>query len=178
MKLTLTTSLMTLLAVGAFAVGCSGDDDDNNANNNNTNNTNNNNTNNTNNTVDCTQMTTGNGGACDNADDLAAINGSFTLGGMELCISDVTGACGLECAAEPPENQATCVGGCLNLNAGTVSMACQGTFVAATLCAAANCLAECATAPDSAACDMCRCDNNCVQDFETNSGIASATTCS
>jgi hypothetical protein len=116
-------------------------------------------------------------GAC-NASDIAAVDvEQFGTAGNQT-LSDATKYCAqMECASET--DIPACMATCLSATAdGKVSSACQQCYVATVLCAASNCMSDCASDPNGVACATCRCDNDCVGDWETCSGLTSETTCS
>lgn len=85
--------------------------------------------------------------ACTNSDDLALV-----------CAPGWSDAVG-ECArAESGDPDGTT--NCLVENSG-ISEACASCYGAATGCVLNNCIGECATAPDSEACNDCRVENGC-----------------
>jgi hypothetical protein len=91
-----------------------------------------------------------------------------TVDGCILGQLDAIGAataCALGCLGAAPE----CSGECMAKTG--LSAGCGGCFSQTLGCMFDNCIAQCATAPDSAECGDCRAEF-CNADFETCSGIA------
>ena len=78
-------------------------------------------------------------------------------------LADCVAQCTQDATAEvsPPGLSDECVG-------------CTGDTVA---CGARYCVAQCATDTNDPACIQCRCDNNCVQSFDTCSGLEPSIVC-
>ncbi|MGB5695540.1 MAG: hypothetical protein WBM46_07815 [Polyangiales bacterium] len=72
---------------------------------------------------------------------------------------------------------ADCVAGCTQEATGlsTGCMSCTGDTVA---CGAAFCTTQCVSDTNAPACIQCRCDNDCIQSFDTCSGLPSGGECS
>jgi hypothetical protein len=86
------------------------------------------------------------------------------------------------CPQETIDALANCVATCTQDSTVALSppglsddcVSCTGDTVA---CGAANCVAECSGDTNAPACIQCRCDNNCIQEFDACSGLPSGGEC-
>lgn len=121
-------------------------------------------------------------------DEAAAEIGSHCIGlavseanlpdGVESCLAEAGGVLG--CAPACPNDTilalANCVATCTKEATAALSppglddncVSCTGDTVA---CGAAACVRECSGDTNAAACIECRCDNNCIQEFDECSGL-------
>lgn len=81
------------------------------------------------------------------------------------------------CPQETIDALANCVRDCTQEATGLSDecVTCTGDTVA---CGAAFCTGACAQDPSAAGCIQCRCDNNCIQEFDECSGLPSDNECS
>jgi hypothetical protein len=116
-------------------------------------------------------------GECTDAADMAAITRMDyqhnMMGMSNLDYGDIVTACARDCflggmMMEPAFS--TCTRGCVDEDTMMSAQApCRDCFVARAVCAASNCALQCIDGGKD--CDMCQCDNDCVQDFDTCSGL-------
>ncbi|MBK8480954.1 MAG: hypothetical protein IPL40_07235 [Proteobacteria bacterium] len=112
--------------------------------------------------------------------DQAALQKSYGDGGGKT-ITDISTACGLACITAVVKK--TCAEDCIaNASKNALSTTCNGCFGARLACTIENCIGACAQNPTGAACAACGCGENtakvnCVKQFETCSGMVSATSC-
>ncbi len=125
-------------------------------------------------------------GSCTSAPDRAAVEATYMLpnvddgGMMEAAARDVARQCGIEClfSFETEAEQRVCTHECILEKTG-MSSECADCYVASVDCGRTHCLTEC-VGSNHELCFQCTCgDNlmsvNCIEPFETCSGLPSTT---
>jgi hypothetical protein len=102
-------------------------------------------------------------GACTNATDCPKVESG------EIRMAAQT--CGLGCLtdADPGTCAVTCI-----VKETSATPGCSACYAGLVKCASEMCLAECAAAPSSAACNQCQIDKGCRSTFDQCSGLTSS----
>lgn len=87
-------------------------------------------------------------------------------------IRSASQSCGLSCLQN--SDPGTCAVTCIVMQT-QASQACSICYATLVQCASQKCLGQCAADPTSAACDQCQIDQGCRGDFDTCSGLTTAT---
>jgi len=110
--------------------------------------------------------------ACQNPDDMAAVQATYDAGTIE----DVAIGCAMGCLADMNKIK-DCVSSCVQESTGgKMSKACANCFGGTIACIASYCLGSCAGDPTGQGCIDCRCGHNpsnvsCDGEFASCSGI-------
>ncbi|KPK16380.1 MAG: hypothetical protein AMJ62_05675 [Myxococcales bacterium SG8_38] len=133
-------------------------------------------------------------GETSEGDEAASAIGSHCIGlapteanlpdGVEDCLPEAGAVldCAPACSNDVILALADCVATCTQNATAALSppglddncVSCTGDTVA---CGAASCVRECSGDTDAPACIQCRCDNNCIQEFDACSGLPSGGEC-
>ena len=111
--------------------------------------------------VECTP---GGGGVCQNDVDCLVVESGDARESAQRC--------GMMCVQDM--NPGMCAVGCIVADI-EISPECAGCYAALVGCAFDNCFAECSTDAASAECNQCQMDSGCRSDFDTCSGLTTAT---
>jgi hypothetical protein len=106
-------------------------------------------------------------GACQNPDDCPIVEAGTARETAQDCAVDCQAAGGSE------QEQAQCAGACVVSEAG-LTQGCATCYLELVSCVFDNCIADCAANPDSAACIDCQNTAGCRTDFDTCSGLMTA----